>query len=92
METSTQLLSFFCFHQTHDYYACVFAVCGCVGVFVGVCVCGCGMLICFVNALGSQEMGRHKLPIIIIIIVTSVIGHRCNDENDDDTDFDVAGC
>ena len=22
-------LSFFCFHQTHDYYACVFAVCVC---------------------------------------------------------------
>ena len=37
------------------------------GVFVGVCVCGCGMLICFVSALGSHEMGRHKLPIIIII-------------------------
>ena len=43
--------------------------CGCVGVFVGVCVCGCGMLICFVSALGSHEMGRHKLPIIIIIII-----------------------
>ena len=41
-------------------------VCGVV-VFVGVCVCGCGMLICFVSALGSHEMGRHKLPIIIII-------------------------
>ena len=26
------------------------------------------MLICFVSALGSHEMGRHKLPIIIIII------------------------
>ncbi len=37
-------------------------VCGCV------CVCGSGMLICFVSALGSHEMGRHKLPIIIIII------------------------
>ena len=45
--------------------------CGCVGVFVGVCVCGCGMLICFVSALGSHVMGRHKLPIIIIIIVES---------------------
>ena len=42
--------------------------CGCVGVFVGVCVYGCGMLICFVSALGSHDMGRHKLPIIIIII------------------------
>ena len=44
-------------------------VCVCVlvcGVFVGVCVCVCGMLICFVNALGSHEMGRHKVPIIII--------------------------
>ena len=39
-------------------------------VFVGVCVCGCGMLICFVNALGSHEMGCHKLPIIIIIMLS----------------------
>ena len=38
-------------------------------VYVGVCVCGCGMLICFVSALGSHEMGRHKLRIIIIIII-----------------------
>ncbi len=38
-------------------------VCGCV------CVCGSGMLICFVSALGSHEMGRHKLPIIIITII-----------------------
>ena len=37
-------------------------VCGCLWV------CGCGMLICFVSALGSHEMGRHKLPIIIIIL------------------------
>ena len=37
------------------------------GVFVG--VCGSGMLICFVSALGSHEKGRHKLPIIIIIII-----------------------
>ena len=42
---------------------CVCA-CGCAGVFVGVFVCGCGMLFCFVSALGSHEMGRHKLPII----------------------------
>ena len=35
-------------------------VCGCV------CVCGSGMLICFVSALGSHEMERHKLPIIIM--------------------------
>ena len=34
-----------------------------------VCVCGSGMLICFVSAQGSHEMGRHKLPIIIIIIL-----------------------
>ena len=46
-------LSFFCFHQTHDYYACG--------------VCGCGMLICFVSALDSHEMGRRKLPITIIL-------------------------
>ena len=47
---------------------CVCAcVCVCVGgVFVDVCVCGCGMLICFVSALGSHEMGSHKLPIIMI--------------------------
>ena len=33
-------LSFFCFHQTHDYYACVFW-CVCVlGVYVWVGVCG----------------------------------------------------
>ena len=36
---------------------------------VGVCVCVCGMLICFVSALGSHEIGRHKLSIIIIIII-----------------------
>ena len=30
----------------------------------------CGMLICFVSALGSHEMERHKLPIIIFIIIT----------------------
>ena len=50
------------------FLLCV-CVCVCVhvGVFVGVCMCGCGMLICFVSALGSHEMGRHKLPIIIII-------------------------
>ena len=35
------------------------------GVLVDVWVCG--MVICFVSALGSHEMGRHKLPIIIII-------------------------
>ena len=39
----------------------VWGVCGCV------CVCVSGMLICFVSALGFHEMGRHKLPIIIII-------------------------
>ena len=47
-------------------------VCVCVHVGVGVgvwgvygcvCVCGSGMLICFVSALGSHEMGRHKLLI-----------------------------
>ena len=49
---------------------CVCAcVCVCVSVmFVYVCACVCGMLISFVSALGSHEMGRHKLPIIIIII------------------------
>ena len=44
---------------------CVWGVCG------GVCVCGSGMLICFVSALGSHEMGRHKLPITIIIPLVS---------------------
>ena len=34
-------LSFFCFHQTHDHYACVFAVCVCVCVCVCRGVCGC---------------------------------------------------
>ena len=42
--------------------------CVCVCVRMGVCVCGCGMLIYFVSVLGSHEMGRQKLPIIIIII------------------------
>ena len=45
-------------------------VCVCVGgwgVCGWVCVCGSGMLICFVSALGSHEMGRHKLPIIILL-------------------------
>ena len=70
-------LSFFCFHQTHDYYACVFAVCVCVCahmcvwvcvVFVYVCACVCvACLSAFVSTLGSHEMGCHKLPIIIII-------------------------
>ena len=48
---------------------CGVCVCG-WGVCVCVCVCGSGMLICFVSALGSHEMGHHKLPIIIIIINT----------------------
>ena len=47
------------------FLRCV-CVCVHVGVFVGVRVCGCGMLICFVSALGSHEMGRNKLPIIIM--------------------------
>ena len=33
-------LSFFCFDQNHDYYACVFAEGVCVCVCVRVCVCG----------------------------------------------------
>ena len=37
------LLPFFCFHQTHDYYACVFAVCLCVCVCVCACMC---VLVC----------------------------------------------
>ena len=40
------------------------------------CVCGSGMLICFVSALGSHEMGRHKLPIIFIIMLMHSIAHR----------------
>ena len=54
-------LSFFCFHQTHDYYACGFAVCVCVCVCVcvhvgvgGVCVCACMCVACVcieINAL-----------------------------------------
>ena len=50
----------------------VFAVFVCVcggGVCGRVCVCGCGMLICFVSALGSHKMGCHELPIIIIYIL-----------------------
>ena len=62
-----------CVHECVCVCACVcvhvcvrVGVCGvCVGVFVGVC----GMLICFVIALGSHEMGSHKLPFIIIIIL-----------------------
>ena len=27
----------------------------------------------FVSALGSQEMGRHKLPIIIIILIIVIV-------------------
>ena len=38
------------------------------GVCVCVRVCGSGMFICFVSALGSHEMGRHTLPIIVIIV------------------------
>ena len=58
------------------YGVCVcVCVCVCVRVRVGVwgclwvCACGCGMLICFVSALGSHEMGRHKLPIIILLFL-----------------------
>ena len=53
-----------------------FAVCVCVRACgfgcvecLWVCLCGCGMLICFVSALGSHEMGRHKLPIIILLFL-----------------------
>ena len=60
-------LSFFCFHQTHDYYAYVFAVCMCVCVW-RVCVLKCMFLSAFVSALGSPEIGRHRLPIIIIVL------------------------
>ena len=39
-------LSFFCFHQTHDYYTCVFVgVCVCVCMCVSVCVHVCGMCV-----------------------------------------------
>ena len=58
-------LSFFCFHQTHDYYACVSAVW--VGVFVCVCVCMCvcvvcvhfemNMLVCFCKRPGLSRDG-----------------------------------
>ena len=49
---------------------CVCARVGvCVCVCVCKCVCVCGMLICFVSALGSHDMGRHKLPIITIVII-----------------------
>ena len=61
--------------RTRDYYACVFAVFVCVGgwsVCGCVCVCGSGMLICFVIALGSHEMGRHKLPIIIYYFLREI--------------------
>ena len=66
----------------------VFLRCVCVCVCVGgwsvcgcVCVCGSGMLICFVSALGSHEMGSHKLPIIIIIIIITHYLHYlyCSD-------------
>ena len=48
-----------------------------MGVFVGVFVCECGMLICFVTALGSHEMGHHKLPIIINIMCVWVCVGVC---------------
>ena len=48
-------------------YVCVHVFAGVLGVCACVCMCVCSMLICFVSALGSHEMGRHKLPIIIII-------------------------
>ena len=55
-------------------------VCVCVRVGVGVWgvvgVCACVGLAClsaFVSALGSDKMGRHKLPITIIIIIIKVI-------------------
>ena len=50
-------------------YVCA-CVCVCVCVCVGVCVCVCVCVAClsaFIIALVSHEMGRHKLPIIIII-------------------------
>ena len=54
-------------------------MCVCVCVHVGVrvwgClwVCGCGMLNCFVSALGPHEIGRHKLPIIIIYYKSELV-------------------
>ena len=65
---------------------CVYVcVCVRVEVFVGVCVCGCGVLICFVSTLGSHEMGRHKLPIIIIIITTHHASWRIGQQESSST-------
>ena len=67
-------LSFFCFHQTHDYYACAFVVCVCVCVCLcvcvcvyvcvhvcmwGVCVCVCVCLACLFAFVSA--LGSHKL-------------------------------
>ena len=67
-------LAFFLLFPSNPWLLCLcfWGVCVCVGgwsVCGCVCVCGSGMLICFVSALGSHEMGRHKLPIIIIILL-----------------------
>ena len=48
-----------------------------VGVcaWVCMCVCACVPVAClsaFVSALGSHEMGCHKLPIIIIITISTI--------------------
>ena len=54
------------------YSSGVHVCAGVWGVCVCVCVCACVGVAClsaFVSALGSQEMGRHKLPIIITIII-----------------------
>ena len=57
--------------------ACV-CVCACGSECGGVCVCVCACvcvtcLSAFVSALGSHEMGRHELPIIIDIIIIIII-------------------
>ena len=65
-------LAFFLPFPSNPWLLCLrFLRCGCVWC-LWVCVrvwVWHAYLICFVSVLGSHEMGRHKLPIIIIIII-----------------------
>ena len=45
---------------------CGWGVCGCVGV------CGSGMLICFVSALSSHEMGRLNYLLLLLLLLLSL--------------------
>ena len=83
------LRSFSSFHQTHDYYDCVFAVCVCVCMCACVCVCvwgGC-MCICvcmcvfvcgvcaFWNECALMRWGAINYPLLLFLCVTFIFSN-----------------